>query len=175
MVKGWYGDKMSHSLASRGIKTKEIEYYDFSPSAKRGIDIYLKLSSNQMKYYSMIYEHETGKIAGHLKNKEDFYSWLDRKINENEIGLAEGKRKFNPDKAYNKLMKQYNDKELDEIGNRFMIHWKNEMGVSPLYDGLGRYVYTLRDAIDTIYQVYGEDSIEVYNGNYGFDWNWNGD
>jgi len=59
---------------------RENSYKDFNPSAKSGIDRFVKLNTTEQKYYGMVYENQTGKIYTHLGNKEDFYSWLDKKL-----------------------------------------------------------------------------------------------
>lgn len=56
----------------------EKSYEDFCPSAKKGIQKYVGLSSSAMVAYQRKYFAMTGRSATHIDNKEDFYSWVSR-------------------------------------------------------------------------------------------------
>jgi len=57
---------------------KEKEYKDFTSIAKKGCRKYSSLSSSGMVAYRKKYEKKTGKRAGNIYNKEDFYSFVAR-------------------------------------------------------------------------------------------------
>ena len=54
----------------------ELDYKDFSPLAKKGINKFGKLSSKKMIAYNKMYEDETGKSAANANNKVSFYSFV---------------------------------------------------------------------------------------------------
>jgi len=56
----------------------EKSFKDFSPSAKKGIHKYTKLSSKAMKLYAEKYRMVRGKNPHNVNNKEDFYQFVHR-------------------------------------------------------------------------------------------------
>ena len=67
----WTGYRM------KPMSKHELEYREFSPEAKRGIDIFSSMSSSEMDKVMKEYEAQTNRVAGHILNKEDVYSWID--------------------------------------------------------------------------------------------------
>lgn len=67
----WTGYKM------KPMSKREIEYKEFSPEAKRGINKFSNMSSSEMDHIIKKYESQTSRVARHVLNKEDFYSWID--------------------------------------------------------------------------------------------------
>ena len=67
----WTGYRM------KPMSKRELEYREFSPEAKRGIDKFSGMSSSEMSETMKEYEKQTGRRAGHILNKEDVYSWID--------------------------------------------------------------------------------------------------
>ena len=57
---------------------RELEFKNFSPTAKKGISKYSSLSLKGMRSYRELYETRTGKRASNINNKESFYSFVSR-------------------------------------------------------------------------------------------------
>lgn len=66
----WTGYRM------KPMSKRELEYREFSPEAKRGIDKFSSMPSSEMDKVTKEYESQTNRVAGHILNKEDFYSWI---------------------------------------------------------------------------------------------------
>lgn len=97
-MKGWYGDKHKHSLASRGIKTKYIS---------KGYERYLPLTSKNL---TMVIEEERDDM-------KSYFSITEEKINEGACGTFATRvaERFFPELVV------YEEEDDDVYGKEFMI------------------------------------------------------
>lgn len=78
-----------------------------------------------------------------------------------------------PEEQVAEITKKFTEDELDEISDApYQIHWKNEMGTSPLRNRAGNLIHILGEAIEEIAEQYPDDCLECYNGHHSFSWNW---
>jgi len=101
MAKGWIKEPRRHGLAAKGIKTavnnpkekammKELEYKDFNQQQKTGIKKFSALTSKEMEEYEKFYESITGRRAGNINNKGDFYEFVNStQISDYRFSLAD--------------------------------------------------------------------------------------